>query len=245
MHKISIPKPCFESWENMTPEGMGRYCSSCKKTVVDFTTMDDEQVQRYFIENYGKQICGHFKNVQLQRITIELPQNILQIQLPFWKKFLVLLLLCYGGSFLGIDAGFANNNAFTQGEPVTLQSSLKSQKKYKLHNRTKKRNKKLLVKRIEFTEVMGAFTPIDIKECWTTGFTVTKPEEPAITINSIYPTSGINAIDDTNHSHNLVAADNASKKQPEKPAGPLPAKTEFLLPAAITPKRSLFSKKKK
>jgi hypothetical protein len=246
MHKISIPKPCFENWGNMTPDGLGRYCGSCNRTVVDFTIMNDEQVQRYFIDNYGKQICGHFKNVQLQRITIELPQNILQIQLPFWKKFLVLLLLCYGGSFLGIDTSLANNNAFSQGKPITVQTQFYNQIKAKAHKRTKRQYKKPKVAKLEFINVvMGAFTPIDIEMCRTTGFTVTKPDKPAISINSMYPAPGNNAINDTNHSQNIASADNTSKKQPEKPVTPFPVKTEFLLPASITQRRSLFSKKKK
>ena len=229
----------------MTPDGIGRYCDSCNKTVIDFTSMDDEQVQRYFIDNYGKQICGHFKNAQLHRITIELPSDILQMQLPFWKKFLLLLLLCYGGSFLAIDISLANNTAFTQGEPVAQLASFKKQKKAKLRNQTKKRNKKLQVNRIEFTEVMGAFTPIDIEICRTTGFTVTRPEESASTINSLFPGSIINEINDSIHSQNLASSDNSSNKQPEKPNTPPPVKNEFLLPAAITQKRSLFSKRKK
>jgi len=36
MFKISIPKPCFEGWENMLPNEGGRYCKACAKTIVDF-----------------------------------------------------------------------------------------------------------------------------------------------------------------------------------------------------------------
>ena len=79
MYKISIPKPCFEGWENMQPNEQGRHCNACAKTVVDFTEMTDEAVQNYFITHYEKQICGHFKNTQLQRINITLPQNIFRI----------------------------------------------------------------------------------------------------------------------------------------------------------------------
>src|SRR5690242_20114655 len=103
MFKISIPKPCLEGWENMTPNEKGRYCNACATTVVDFTVMSDEAVQRYFIDNYGQQVCGHFKNTQVQRITIELPANIFHIQLPSWKKFSIAFLIIYGASFLSVD----------------------------------------------------------------------------------------------------------------------------------------------
>lgn len=132
MYKIAIPKPCFESWEQMKPDGNGRYCSSCAKTVIDFSVMSDEEVQQYFTSNYSTKICGHFKNVQLQRIEIDLPQNILSIRLPFWKRFLVILLMSYGGSFTGIDISLAKNSSYTQGKPVIS---------YKATNKTGSKNK--------------------------------------------------------------------------------------------------------
>jgi hypothetical protein len=75
MFKISIPKPCFEGWDNMTPNEQGRFCTNCAKTVVDFSVMNDEAVQQYFISNYEQKICGRFKNIQLQRIVIDFPHN--------------------------------------------------------------------------------------------------------------------------------------------------------------------------
>jgi len=117
MFKITIPKPCFEGWENMLPNEQGRFCNSCAKTVVDFSVMSDEAVQQYLVVNYEKQVCGHFKNSQVQRIVIELPPNILHVRLPFWKKFLVLSLICFGTAFLSIDTTFARTS-FIQGEPI-------------------------------------------------------------------------------------------------------------------------------
>jgi hypothetical protein len=117
MYKISIPKPCFEGWENMLPNERGRYCNSCAKTVVDFSVMSDEAVQQYFISNAGQKICGHFKNSQVERIVIDLPRNIFRITLPFWKKFLVVSLICFGSNFLSIDTTIAGTS-FTQAEPI-------------------------------------------------------------------------------------------------------------------------------
>jgi len=113
----------------MTPNEQGRFCTSCAKTVIDFSVMSDEAVRQYFISNYEQKICGRFKNIQLQRIVIDLPQNIFRIQLPFWKKFLVAFLICFGGSFLAIDTTMAGTS-FRQGETISA---------YKKINRNKNR----------------------------------------------------------------------------------------------------------
>lgn len=66
-NKISIPKPCNENWNSMSPDKNGRFCNSCSKTVIDFTKMNNPEIQQYFIENSGKErICGHFKFNQVQ-----------------------------------------------------------------------------------------------------------------------------------------------------------------------------------
>ncbi len=66
-NKISIPKPCNENWNSMSPNKNGRFCNSCDKTVVDFTKMNTIEIQKYLIENSGKEsICGHFKSNQVK-----------------------------------------------------------------------------------------------------------------------------------------------------------------------------------
>ena len=63
---ISIPKPCHEDWDLMSPQQQGRHCSSCNKVVVDFTTMSDAQLVEYFTNNKTK-TCGRFRNDQVER----------------------------------------------------------------------------------------------------------------------------------------------------------------------------------
>jgi hypothetical protein len=46
--QLTIHEPCHENWENMSQEDQGRFCSACKKTVVDFTGMSDRQVIAFF-----------------------------------------------------------------------------------------------------------------------------------------------------------------------------------------------------
>ena len=65
--KVTIPKPCNEGWDTMTPNDNGRHCDSCNKTVVDFTTMTLEQIKLYFDKNNGAKVCGHFKVTQVEK----------------------------------------------------------------------------------------------------------------------------------------------------------------------------------
>lgn len=63
---LSIADPCHEDWNKMTPVEQGRFCSSCQKNVVDFTTQSDEEIISFF-NNYNGTACGRFTDDQLDR----------------------------------------------------------------------------------------------------------------------------------------------------------------------------------
>ncbi|KAF2507944.1 hypothetical protein EYY60_18525 [Flavobacterium zhairuonense] len=95
-YKITIPEPCHEDWNKMTPNKNGRFCMSCSKTVIDFTSMLPEEIQHFFIQNQNKKICGRFKKSQLDTITIQIPSRILYTQTQYHKVFLLALLITMG-----------------------------------------------------------------------------------------------------------------------------------------------------
>jgi|GEM_PF-4020523 len=64
--QLSIPSPCSQSWDEMTPSGNSRYCLHCAKTVIDFTTWSDEAMHRFFTTR-TEQVCGRFYATQLGR----------------------------------------------------------------------------------------------------------------------------------------------------------------------------------
>jgi len=70
--EISILKPCSEDWDKMTPEGNGRFCNQCNKTIIDFSTFTDKELLDYFTTAKQK-ICGVYNPTQLNRI-ISAPQ---------------------------------------------------------------------------------------------------------------------------------------------------------------------------
>lgn len=64
---LSIPKPCHEDWEKMTPQDKGRFCSLCQKTVVDFSHFSDKELIDYFKTSHIGDTCGRLNNSQLER----------------------------------------------------------------------------------------------------------------------------------------------------------------------------------
>ncbi|MCB0699525.1 MAG: carboxypeptidase regulatory-like domain-containing protein [Chitinophagales bacterium] len=65
--QISIPQPCNEDWNKMTPQEKGRFCDSCQKCIIDFSRYSDKELYEYLIENAGKKLCGRFRSSQLNR----------------------------------------------------------------------------------------------------------------------------------------------------------------------------------
>lgn len=63
--RLSVPKPCHEDWNKMTLNEQGAFCKVCAKTVVDFSTMSDEEVLNYFKNKGEEKTCGRFKASQL------------------------------------------------------------------------------------------------------------------------------------------------------------------------------------
>jgi len=62
--QLTIPKPCHENWEAMTPVPEGNFCGSCKKTVIDFTRFSDTELLHFFTEQQGKPVCGRLREDQ-------------------------------------------------------------------------------------------------------------------------------------------------------------------------------------
>jgi len=63
--KISIPAPCHENWQDMTPADKGRFCASCQKVVLDLTDLSDREIAAMVQKN--NQLCGHARKNQLDR----------------------------------------------------------------------------------------------------------------------------------------------------------------------------------
>lgn len=63
---LTLPQPCSENWEGMTPTEKGRFCLNCQKAVIDFSALNDSQIIE-LINGTKEQMCGRFHPQQLNR----------------------------------------------------------------------------------------------------------------------------------------------------------------------------------
>jgi hypothetical protein len=98
---ITIPTPCHEDWNAMTPNEQGRHCGSCVKTVVDFTTWQPLAILEHFETNVN--VCGRFKTDQLNEpipTAEDFVKQIAYFKIPTLKKIAAIFLFAFmiGGS---------------------------------------------------------------------------------------------------------------------------------------------------
>ncbi len=114
--QISIPNPCHEDWNKMTPKEQGRFCSNCQKTVIDFTKMNSDELYRYISQHKNEKICGRFRPTQLSPNTIsfQIPEHNLTSTTSLRMVILVALFISMGSTLFSCTS----NN----GEKVAIKN---------------------------------------------------------------------------------------------------------------------------
>lgn len=92
--QLSIPEPCHENWQQMTPTDQGRFCNACAKEVVDFSMMTDTEVLNYFTTLTHEKVCGRALPSQLDR-TIFRPKDPKKRLFWYWN-YIVMFLMFFG-----------------------------------------------------------------------------------------------------------------------------------------------------
>ncbi len=98
-YSFKIPEPCSEDWNQMTPSAKGRFCSSCEKTVMDFTEMSSFEISNYLKENVHNGVCGRIFKSQLDRVVVQIPAKVI-IDPRFANRYFALALLIVMGTTL-------------------------------------------------------------------------------------------------------------------------------------------------
>jgi hypothetical protein len=123
-YKINILEPCNEDWNKMTPTENGRFCGSCTKNIVDFTTMLPDDIKAYFLEHNN--ICGRFKKSQLDTLTIQIPSRVLYSQTQYHKIFLLALFVAMGTTIFSCADKSGNKQKIDKVEIVADSIEIKN-----------------------------------------------------------------------------------------------------------------------
>ncbi len=101
---ISVPEPCHEDWNAMSPRQQGRHCAQCDHVVADLTTATDAQLLALFTSD-AKPKCARFDPRQLDRA--------LGSAEPKYARALPI------AAFTSLVAVAAGHEAMAQGGPIT------------------------------------------------------------------------------------------------------------------------------
>jgi hypothetical protein len=94
---VRIPEPCHEDWNKMQPDEKGKFCSSCSKSVFDFSKKTDVEIKNILLEHKDQKVCGHFKKSQIDRpLNLKIDLNDLPKNMSVTKTFAVALFLVFG-----------------------------------------------------------------------------------------------------------------------------------------------------
>jgi len=92
--QLSIPEPCHENWQHMTPTDQGRFCNACAKEVIDFSMMTDTEVLNYFTSLTHDKVCGRALPSQLERTIIK-PKDPKKRLFWYWN-YMVMFFMFFG-----------------------------------------------------------------------------------------------------------------------------------------------------
>lgn len=65
--KTELSFQCLRQWESMTPTDGGRFCDDCRKTVIDFSKIPVQQLDKLIQNDNTSELCGNFYAYQLKK----------------------------------------------------------------------------------------------------------------------------------------------------------------------------------
>ncbi len=256
--KLMITKPCTKNWDVMLQTSDGRHCNSCKKNVIDFSTMKDYEVKNYFLQHKDEEICGRFYSNQLDRIKIHLPNNILQSDIAQWKKYIIILMICFGANLFSVEVVLGQTidslptmDSIRPIDSLEIEDSLKAIDTSLMNDTMQEKDTLSLKIDTEWCTIVTGNTiqtvehvyggigmfpikaPIKITEWSTMGMIGTSPQAPKTLAEILNEGTVINEIKITTLSN---SSSNTTDKNPPKKQE-LPQQQEFIIPDEIKTKR--------
>lgn len=122
---VRIPEPCHEDWNKMQPDAKGKFCSSCSKSVFDFSDKTDAEIKTILIEHKDQKVCGHFKKTQIDRpLNIVLDPANLPKNISITKTFAIALFLVFGSLLFSCKDEKGNELKTNPGIPEMLLGTI-------------------------------------------------------------------------------------------------------------------------
>lgn len=103
---LNITEPCHEDRSKMLPAGKGRFCSSCKKVVRDFSGHTYNELLEEFRQG-GRDMCGRVNVQELRKGYVD--QRLKSLRTEQLRNFLLALLLSFGISMFSVAKASAVN----------------------------------------------------------------------------------------------------------------------------------------
>lgn len=159
---------CHEDWGKMSPSEKGRFCNTCQKEVIDFTVLSKSEIVEVFKQNNFQTLCARAEKSQLETIYIDSNIDNFTVKMPFWQKFLVILLVCFGPEMLNVQVVFSQDSLVEQTEilqdTIIVEDSLIVEVSDMKEHKESKRNKHKLIATEEFHIINGGFRIVDYRE---------------------------------------------------------------------------------
>lgn len=96
-HTIQIQDPCQENWNNMTTNQEGKFCSSCQKTVHDFSKKTDQEIHQYLVTHSSEKVCGRFRTSQINRpLVLNIKSDSFSGYFNSHQRFIIAIFLVFG-----------------------------------------------------------------------------------------------------------------------------------------------------
>lgn len=103
---LTINEPCYQGWENMSRSDKGRFCSSCKKEVHDFSKSTLDEIKQAYAQSEDG-LCGHVPVRILQEQHFE--KHLFKGHFSHLKKFWIAAVFCFGASLFNVNAAHASS----------------------------------------------------------------------------------------------------------------------------------------
>ena len=115
--QIIITNPCEKDWNSMQVTNKGKFCGSCNKTVIDFSTWEVEEIKEY-LKNKNQRVCGHFNALQVAVKRPKHHQYLVNLYLKTDSSFRIPVIKSVALSFIVLCMSAVGCNRPTTGEIV-------------------------------------------------------------------------------------------------------------------------------